>query len=124
MLYEIQNTEHCTAKMLIDKLSIDAGYLSRILKRFDKLGLTYRVQSDKDGRSYYHYLSDQGREMLHKLDALSDEQVRRLIEGLPEHRKGLIAKSMTAVKAPSPAKRIAARAWSSAPSCDRGTLAF
>lgn len=98
VLYEIQNTEHCTAKMLIDKLSIDAGYLSRILKRFDKLGLIYRVQSDKDGRSYYLYLSDQGREMLHKLDALSDEQIRKLIEGLSEHRKGLIAKSMTAIE--------------------------
>ncbi|WP_410768757.1 GNAT family N-acetyltransferase [Fontibacillus sp. BL9] len=98
VLYEIANTEYCTAKMLIDLLSIDAGYLSRILKRFEKLGLTYRVQSPNDGRSSLLYLSSFGEETLSKMNTLSDDQIRNLIVKLPNQRKKSIARSMTAIE--------------------------
>lgn len=98
VLYEIGHTEHCTAKMLIDTLRIDAGYLSRILKRFEKKGLSYRVQSQEDGRLYYLYLSDQGRETLAQLDALSDEQIRQWMNRLPEQAQRTVAEHMTAIE--------------------------
>lgn len=98
VLYEIGNTKHCTAKMLIEHLSIDAGYLSRILKRFDKLGLTYRVQSEKDGRSSLLFLSTLGEETLSKMNILSEEQIRNLIVGLPYESQMSIARSMTAIE--------------------------
>lgn len=98
VLYEISNTEHCTAKILIDILSVDAGYLSRILNRFEKLGLTYRVKSPDDGRSSLLYLSSLGEETLSKLNALSDAQIRSLIDKLPDQSKKSIAKNMTAIE--------------------------
>lgn len=98
VLYEIGHTEHCTARLLADHLTIDAGYLSRILKRFEKLGLTYRVQSEKDGRSSFLHLSPLGEETLSTMNALSDEQIRNLIIGLPEQSQISLARSMTAIE--------------------------
>lgn len=98
VLYEIANTEYCTAKMLIDLLSIDAGYLSRILKRFEKLGLTYRVQSQKDGRSSLLFLSSFGEETLSKMNTLSDDQIDNLIIKLPNQKKKSIARNMIAIE--------------------------
>lgn len=98
VLYEIANTEYCTAKMLIDLLSIDAGYLSRILKRFEKLGLTYRVQSQKDGRSSLLFLSSFGEETLSKMNTLSDDQIDNLIIKLPNQKKKTIARNMIAIE--------------------------
>ncbi|WP_025679557.1 bifunctional helix-turn-helix transcriptional regulator/GNAT family N-acetyltransferase [Paenibacillus polymyxa] len=98
VLYEIGNTEHCTARMLIDLLSIDAGYLSRILKRFEKLGVIYRVQSEKDGRSFFLYLSSLGEETLSKMNTLSDNQIRNMIIRLPYQSQVSIARSMTNIE--------------------------
>ncbi|MBB3112718.1 DNA-binding MarR family transcriptional regulator/GNAT superfamily N-acetyltransferase [Paenibacillus phyllosphaerae] len=98
VLYEIGHADRCTAKMLIDLLKIDAGYLSRILKRFEKLGLTYRVQSEADGRSSLLYLSKLGEETLSTMNALSDVQIRHMIAGLPERSQKSIAASMSTIE--------------------------
>lgn len=98
VLYEIGNTEHCTARVLIDLLRIDAGYLSRILKRFEKQGLTYRVQSEMDGRSSFLYLSSLGEETLSQMNALSDDQIRKMIIGLTDRSQISIARSMTTIE--------------------------
>ncbi|WP_145044822.1 helix-turn-helix domain-containing GNAT family N-acetyltransferase [Paenibacillus xylanexedens] len=98
VLYEIGHSEHCTASMLIEQLRLDPGYLSRMLKRFEKLGLTYRVQSKEDGRSSLLYLSELGKETLARMDALSDEQIRNMILELPDQSQRSIARSMTAIE--------------------------
>ncbi|MFF2907974.1 GNAT family N-acetyltransferase [Paenibacillus sp. NPDC057934] len=98
VLFEIENTENCTAKMLIDQLNLDAGYLSRILKRFEKQGISYRIKSNEDGRSYYLFLTDQGKDILSKLDTMSEEQVRQLVNNLPEQHQRHISKHMMAIE--------------------------
>lgn len=98
VLYEIGTMERCTSKKLIDWLSIDAGYLSRIMKRFEKEGLAYKVQSPEDGRSYLLHLTDKGRETLARMDALSDEQVRELIGGLSERELKRLSDSMKVIE--------------------------
>lgn len=98
VLYEIENTEKCTAKKLIDKLHIDAGYMSRIIKRFEKQELTYRLQSEEDGRLYYLHLTEHGKEALAALDALSNDQIRTLMSTLSEQDKTALAKSMTSIE--------------------------
>src|ERR1051326_3275353 len=50
VLYEICNTEECSAKKIREKIIIDEGYLSRILDTFSKHGLIKRTPSPKDGR--------------------------------------------------------------------------
>ncbi len=94
VLYEIGTMERCTSKQLIEWLNIDAGYLSRIMKRFEKEDLAYKVQSPEDGRSYLLHLTDKGRETLARMDALSDGQVRELIGGLSERELTRLSDSM------------------------------
>src|SRR5512132_66615 len=50
VLYEICNTEECSAKKIRENIVIDEGYLSRILENFIKLGLIKKTPSPKDGR--------------------------------------------------------------------------
>src|SRR5919106_2675364 len=50
VLYEICNTEDCSAKKIRESIIIDEGYLSRILDDFVKRGLIKKTPSPTDGR--------------------------------------------------------------------------
>src|SRR3954449_5865041 len=62
VLYEIAHQDRITASELGERLALDAGYLSRILTRFQERGLVTRAQSEKDARQAHLSLSDAGRE--------------------------------------------------------------
>ena len=98
VLYEIGHMENCTSKKLIEELRIDSGYLSRIIKRFDKHNLTYRVQSTEDGRLYFLYLTDNGKETLSKLDNRSDQQIYQMIVQLQEQNQKRLIEGMQAIE--------------------------
>lgn len=98
VLYEIGTTPDCTAKMLIEWLNIDAGYLSRIMKKFEKSGLAYRVQSEEDGRSYLLHLSDKGKETLERMNGLSSDYVGQLVSGLSEKSQAELSASMKIIE--------------------------
>lgn len=51
VLHEIDKTDNCTSKMLSEILCIDSGYLSRMLKKFEKAELLLKKQSDDDKRA-------------------------------------------------------------------------
>lgn len=98
VLYEIRHMENCTSKKLIEELRIDPGYLSRIIKRFEKAGLTYRMQSAEDGRLYYLYLTDEGKETMEKLDGLSDKQIDQMISQLGAQNRKRLAAGMETIE--------------------------
>src|SRR5438128_2620666 len=56
VLYELAQGEDVSAVELARELRLDEGYLSRILRRFQKLGLLHRQPSADDGRR--HLVSD------------------------------------------------------------------
>lgn len=60
ILFEIYNTPNCTAKALQDKLGLDRGYVSRIVKQFEKEDLIYKQRSKDDAR--HHYILSQKQE--------------------------------------------------------------
>lgn len=97
VLFEIGNTERCTAKMLTEQLGIDAGYLSRIMKRFEKAGLAYKVQSEEDGRSYLLHLSELGEKTLAGMNELSNEQIGGMIGNLSERQLTELSRSMSII---------------------------
>jgi len=96
VLYEIASRERVSPKDIIAVTGLDAGYLSRIVKRFEREGLVARARSGDDGRSILLTTTDRGREVyggLHRrtiaqveglIGALSREQQARLIHALGE----------------------------------------
>lgn len=66
------------------RLGLDAGYLSRILARFEGAGLVERERSTVDGRRQLLRLTARGREVFADLDARSTEQVAGLLAGASE----------------------------------------
>jgi DNA-binding MarR family transcriptional regulator len=70
---------------------MDTSYLSRTIKRLEKHNLVAKKRSEKDGRSYYLYLTEEGSDSLYKLMELSDEQIGYLTAELQEkNKKGLL----------------------------------
>lgn len=98
VLYEIGETKHCTSKILIQKLSIDSGYLSRIIRGFEKHELVCREQSPEDKRIYYLYLTQKGKETMASLNELSDRHISNLVTELPEEEKVRFADSMKVIE--------------------------
>jgi DNA-binding MarR family transcriptional regulator len=57
ILFDLNETERCTANTLSAKLKIDKSYLSRILARFEKNGLISKEVSCDDSRFNFILLS-------------------------------------------------------------------
>jgi len=68
VLYEIANRDGITATELGERLGLDAGYLSRILARFQERGMVTRSASEKDARQSHLSLTDAGREAFANLN--------------------------------------------------------
>lgn len=98
VLYEIGHTKNCTAKNLMQELSMDSGYLSRIVKHFEKQGLIDRRQSTEDRRLYYLCLTDKGQKTLIDLNGLSDRYISNMIAKLQEEDLGKLVDSMKAIE--------------------------
>lgn len=64
-------------------LGLDAGYLSRILTRFDREGLITRSPSPDDARRQVVGLTAEGRTVLADLDARSNAEIGALLDRVP-----------------------------------------
>jgi DNA-binding MarR family transcriptional regulator/GNAT superfamily N-acetyltransferase len=83
VLYELATRSAPKAREIADELGVDAGYLSRLLGKFERDGLLKRKASEQDGRYAELTLTGRGRSAFKKLNALSDEQAQTVLEGLP-----------------------------------------
>ncbi|HYY52163.1 MAG TPA: helix-turn-helix domain-containing GNAT family N-acetyltransferase [Myxococcales bacterium] len=79
VLYELAHRPEATATDLRGELGLDAGYLSRIVRSFQKRGWLQRKTSKEDGRRHLLSLTRSGRAAFDQLDARSNEEVRSLV---------------------------------------------
>lgn len=94
ILLEIDRARNCTANMLMDKLNVDRGYMSRILKHFEASGLVSKESSTADRRAVFLYLTPKGKDTISALEERSIKQVQGLISHLTEDEQEKLIKSM------------------------------
>ena len=94
VLYELATRVAPTAREIVDELGMDAGYLSRLLAKFERDGLLKRKASEEDGRYAELTLTGRGRSAFKKLNALSDEQAQTVLNDLPPSARTQLVDSM------------------------------
>lgn len=98
VLYEIAQADDLTPKALAAETGLDAGYLSRILKRFERDGFTERARSAQDGRSVTIRLNPQGRAAYEDLRRVAEGAVEGMIAGLSEAERGELTTALATVE--------------------------
>ena len=79
LLYELAHHRGVTATELCAALHLDAGYLSRILRKFQKRGWIHRKLSASDRRQSLLVLTGKGGDEFLPLEERSNQQVRRML---------------------------------------------
>jgi DNA-binding MarR family transcriptional regulator/GNAT superfamily N-acetyltransferase len=98
VLYEMAHRGPVTAADLGRELGLDAGYLSRLLKRFDAQGLVQRSPSKADRRQFLLSLTDEGLAAFAPLDRASAAQVAAMLSGIPVSERDRLVQAMTTVE--------------------------
>lgn len=91
VLYELAHRDAPTAGALAKELGLDPGYLSRMLRAFEKLGMLSRLESKSDARQNLLSLTPHGRKAFASLEVRWQEQMVHLLERIrPTDRKRLV----------------------------------
>ena len=77
---------------------LDAGYLSRILRRFSEQGLLDRETSKTDGRQSFLHLSRKGRAAFAPLEERSHAEVKEMLNKLPTAGQAALVEAMRTVE--------------------------
>ena len=99
ILYELSVRGNATASELGAELSLDAGYLSRILKTFRRDGLVARRRSEEDGRRGELSLTKKGKATFAPLDRRSRDGVARLLAPLSDADQDRVVSAMGTIGA-------------------------
>jgi DNA-binding MarR family transcriptional regulator/GNAT superfamily N-acetyltransferase len=99
VLYEIVHRKDATAVELCRELGLDAGYLSRILRSFEKNGLIARKRSEDDGRQSHLSLTAKGHRVFQPLEVRSNERVTALLEKVSPAQQKRMVEAMHAIEA-------------------------
>jgi DNA-binding MarR family transcriptional regulator/GNAT superfamily N-acetyltransferase len=83
VLYELKQRASTTATEIARELGLDAGYLSRILRRFQKLRLIKKETSPADARQSFLTLTEHGRKAFAPLETRSNRDVAAMLAKLP-----------------------------------------
>jgi DNA-binding MarR family transcriptional regulator/GNAT superfamily N-acetyltransferase len=98
VLYEIGRRGTTTAAELAADLSIDPGYLSRLLRGFATSGLVVSTRSATDRRQSLLALTDRGRETFGSLDRRSQQEIGALLERLDDDAQRRLLAAMATIE--------------------------
>ena len=98
VLYEMHQRSSTTATDIGRALGLDPGYLSRILRRFHKLGLIRKAVSPDDARQSFLSLTARGQQAYAPLETRTKREVGAMLDRLnPPEQKRLVG-AMRAVE--------------------------
>jgi DNA-binding MarR family transcriptional regulator/N-acetylglutamate synthase-like GNAT family acetyltransferase len=98
VLFELANYPISTQTDLIDRLSIDAGYLSRIIRRFEREGLISRSRSTQDARTNNLALTPLGQDLFQTLNQAYEQELAALTKHLSSQQFAALAGSMQTIQ--------------------------
>lgn len=81
-----------TTQALRDRLGLDSGYLSRLLRRLEKDGLLAVAPDPSDRRRRLVCLTGAGRERWRELERRSDDKARLITDPLPPRQRERLAR--------------------------------
>jgi DNA-binding MarR family transcriptional regulator/N-acetylglutamate synthase-like GNAT family acetyltransferase len=99
VLYEIANHHAMTASEIGRKLDLDAGYLSRTLRAFEKRGLITRKRSARDARRTHLALSSRGHRAFAPLEERSQRDSSVVLDKLAIRERGRLIEAMRTIEA-------------------------
>jgi len=99
VLWELANRERPRAGEIADDLGMDAGYLSRLLGKFEAGGLLRRKSAVGDGRTVELALTAKGKAAFRRLNGLSEDQARAVLRGLTPGVRMELVGSMRKIEA-------------------------
>jgi DNA-binding MarR family transcriptional regulator/GNAT superfamily N-acetyltransferase len=98
VLYELAHREELAAKQIGTELGLDAGYLSRIVQKFDEDGLIARKPRASDRRQFQLSLTGKGRQAFAKLDRSSHDEVGALLAALAPGDRARLTGAMATIE--------------------------
>jgi DNA-binding MarR family transcriptional regulator/GNAT superfamily N-acetyltransferase len=105
VLYEIKSRDRATATGIGRDLGLDAGYMSRILRGFEKRGMIHKQVSPDDGRQSFLSITAKGRKAFDPLERRTLRQVGDVLGRLTGPEQGQLISAMRSVEkliAPGP----------------------
>src|SRR5215470_10764342 len=98
VLYELAHREKPTATDIRKELGLDAGYMSRILRDFERRKLVTREKSKTDERQRFLSLTLKGRRAFAPLDERSNRDVAAMIEEVPPVKRQQLVDAVDTVR--------------------------
>ncbi|MFC4500588.1 MULTISPECIES: bifunctional helix-turn-helix transcriptional regulator/GNAT family N-acetyltransferase [Streptomyces] len=98
VLYELAHAPRTDAADLRAALSLDSGYLTRILNRFEQDGLVERTPSEEDSRRRRVVLTARGRDAAGLLDERAQESTGELLGSVAPADRARLAEAMRTIR--------------------------
>jgi DNA-binding MarR family transcriptional regulator len=98
VLYELAHRVAPTATEVARDLGLDPGYMSRIVRRFEQLGLVERHTSEEDGRRSILCLTDRGLQEFDAVDTSTNEQIGGILATLSRAEQDRLLRALRRVE--------------------------
>lgn len=98
LMFELANSTNVAAADLVEILSVDRGYLSRMVAALSKQGLIDKTSDPKNNKRIILTLTAKGNDVFSKLNDASANEVRELIAPLSDLEKGELVVAMDKIR--------------------------
>jgi len=98
VLYALGRDGQSTATAIGSELSLDLGYLSRLLQSLRRRGLLQAKRAAHDARHQHLTLTDKGRKAFTLVDSRSREEMAQMLAPLKPGERGRLVSAMRAVE--------------------------